>query len=336
MFQERKAYRFDFNLKPFEVIKSENGIGFAQNNASICDKDGNLLFYTNGCAVLNRDAKIMPNGDSLNYDIWQDLSGHNQCKYGYPGTQNSIILNDPGDENNYYLLHKPYVFENWENYNQMYIWYSKVDINLDNGKGDVTDKNIVLYDERQSLSSYLTAIRHANGKDWWIIQPLLEDSLFLTFLLTKEGFERHPNQNTNQYFNLYRSGASGTAGFSPDGSKYALYNFYDQLHVYDFDRETGKLSNHVKVEIYNPDSIDVEDVRFNSVEWSPNSRFIYTASRLNLHQIDTWEENLQDGVRLIGEYDGNQNPFYNTFFLMAQGPTAEYICAAPAAMKPIM
>ena len=323
-----QAYRFDFNLKPFEVIKSENGIGFAQNNASICDKDGNLLFYTNGCAVLNRDAKIMPNGDSLNYDIWQDLSGHNQCKYGYPGTQNSIILNDPGDENNYYLLHKPYVFENWENYNQMYIWYSKVDINLDNGKGDVTDKNIVLYDERQSLSSYLTAIRHANGKDWWIIQPLLEDSLFLTFLLTKEGFERHPNQNTNQYFNLYRSGASGTAGFSPDGSKYALYNFYDQLHVYDFDRETGKLSNHVKVEIYNPDSIDVEDVRFNSVEWSPNSRFIYTASRLNLHQIDTWEENLQDGVRLIGEYDGTQNPFYNTFFLMAQGPDCRiYMCS---------
>ncbi|MDV7391578.1 T9SS type A sorting domain-containing protein, partial [Arthrospira platensis SPKY1] len=70
------------------------------------------------------------------------------------------------------------------------------------------------------------------------------------------------------------------------------------------------------------------DIRFNSVEWSPNSRFIYTASRDKLHQIDTWEENLQDGVRLIGVYDGTRNPFPNTFFLMAQGPDCRiYMCS---------
>lgn len=324
-----QAFRLDFKIKPFTILKSENGVKFDNNNASICDKEGNLLFYSNGCAVLNREAKIMPDGDSLNYDIWQDLSGWNDCiRLGYPGTQNIMILNDPGNENEYYIIHKPRVFESWENHSMKYMWYSKVDMNLDNGKGDVTKKNIVLYSERQSLSSYLTAIRHANGKDWWIIQPLENESLFFSFLIDNDTIIRFPDQNTHQYFDYFRSSSSGTARFSPDGSKYALYNFYDQLHVYDFDRETGKLSNHVKVEIYNPDSIDVEDIRFSSGEWSPNSRFIYVSNELELYQIDTWEENLQDGVRLIGEYDGTQNPFPNTFFLMAQGPDCRiYMCS---------
>jgi hypothetical protein len=57
---------------------------------------------------------------------------------------------------------------------------------------------------------------------------------------------RLANQNTHQYFDRFRSSASGTAKFSPDGTKYAIYNYYDQLHVYDFDRETGHLSNHQK------------------------------------------------------------------------------------------
>ena len=29
-------------------------------------KNGNLLFYTNGCAVMDRNLNLMPNGDSIN------------------------------------------------------------------------------------------------------------------------------------------------------------------------------------------------------------------------------------------------------------------------------
>lgn len=323
-----QSYIFDFKEKPFSPKKDEIGLGMDGNNASMCDKDGDLLFYTNGCAVLNQNKEVMPHGDSINEDIWKKLFGYDNCREGYPGNQNIIILNDPGDEYEYYIIHKPRVFESFKNNSLNYLWYSKVDMSLDGGKGDVTDKNIVLYDDRQSLSSYLTAIRHSNGRDWWIIQPQQDDSIFLTFLINEKGIGKKEDQNTRQYFDFNRTSASGTARFSPDGTKYALYNFYDQLNIYDFDRETGKLSNHVKVEIYDPDSIDIEDIRFSSVEWSPNSRFIYTASRDKLHQIDTWEENLQDGVRLIGVYDGTQNPFPNTFFLMAQGPDCRiYMCS---------
>lgn len=61
-----QSYIFDFNEKPFKPKISDIGIGIENNNASICTKDGKFLFYSNGCAVLNADRNLMPNGDSIN------------------------------------------------------------------------------------------------------------------------------------------------------------------------------------------------------------------------------------------------------------------------------
>jgi len=42
------------------VLKAEAGC------ASICDENGNILFYTNGNKVWNRNHQLMANGDTLN------------------------------------------------------------------------------------------------------------------------------------------------------------------------------------------------------------------------------------------------------------------------------
>ena len=79
-----EGYRLDFNKKPLEV---ENDVGFRfgilGNNASISDKDGSLLAFTNGCVVYNRNYQIMPNGDSINAGIWFDKLWKS-CAAGYP------------------------------------------------------------------------------------------------------------------------------------------------------------------------------------------------------------------------------------------------------------
>lgn len=314
-----EGYRIDFNNKPFRI---DNNIdvkyGILGNNASISDKNGNLLFYTNGCAVLDRNMNIMPNGDSINGGKWFDLN-RLHCSFGYPGFQDVLILNDPASEYGYYIFHKPNIYYPQID-DSLQLHYSYVDMRLNSGLGDVTVKNKRYVENQNILSSYFTAIRHQNKKSWWIIQPLEEDSLFLTFLLDGTGINRLANQNTHQYFDRFRSSASGTAKFSPDGTKYAVYNYYDQLHVYDFDRETGILSNHQMIEIYPPNEIDRTEIRVGSVEWSPNSRFIYTASRLKLHQVDMLENNPQNAVRLIDTFNGTQDPFSTTFALLIQGP----------------
>jgi len=61
-----QAIEIDFNVAPLNARIREGELYFDQNNASICDKDGKLLFYSNGCAVANRHHQIMPNGDSIN------------------------------------------------------------------------------------------------------------------------------------------------------------------------------------------------------------------------------------------------------------------------------
>ena len=68
-----EAYGFDFNTKGPNYLKNYQGvipIEFTGNNASICDKNGKLLYYTNGCHVVGRDHKILPNGSDLNYGEW--------------------------------------------------------------------------------------------------------------------------------------------------------------------------------------------------------------------------------------------------------------------------
>ncbi len=315
---EIDGFIFDFNQKPISIDYQKLTYGFSGNRASICDEEGTLLFYSNGQGVLNADHQLMPNGDSINWGPFAEFAWP-YSQLGYPGPQDIIILRDPGYEAGYYLLHK-YSNLILDGPNTRELWMSYVDMSKDHGRGDVVLKDELIYNEYNLLMSYLTAIQHINGRDWWIIHPLVEDSTFLTFLLDDTGIHRVDDQSTGYYFDKHRSSGSGTARFSPDGSRYAIYNYYDQLHLYDFDRETGILSNHRMVEIYEPEEIDREIINFGSVEWSPSGRFIYCASSEDLFQVDTWEDDLQDGVRFIDTYNGTLDPFTTRLFLMVQAP----------------
>ena len=200
----------------------------------------------------------------------------------------------------------------------------------DNGLGDVITKNQIFDDSKIFLSSYLTAVNHQNGSDWWVLHAPIEDSVFHTYLIDSDGFRIDQIQNSHHFFTRNHTSASGTAKFSPDGTKYAFYNYYDQLHIYDFDRSTGSLSNHQKIEVI--EDPDYFNLLFSSLEFSPNSRFIYAASSTVLYQVDLSEEDIQaDGIRLIDTYNGTQEPFSTTFFLMAQAPDCKiYMCSTSA------
>ena len=133
------GYMFDFNKKPFTPEYANPPLGFLGNNASICDKDGNLLFYTNGRAVINRNHEIMPNGDSINAGEWAEIFWSDP-RWGYPGAEYIMILPDPGKESGYYLFHKPNIYHPVV-YDSLQLHYSYIDMNLSNGYGDVILKN---------------------------------------------------------------------------------------------------------------------------------------------------------------------------------------------------
>ena len=308
------GHRYHFMSSPTILTYQSMPYGFAGGcNTSIADQNGNLLFYTNGQAVVNRDMKLMPDGLGINDGEWARLFWPEKI-YGYPGKQDILILPDPASATGYYLIHKTPVYDPI-GYDSTEIRMSYIDMALDGGRGDLVFKNRYFYTRQDLLFSYLTAIRHQNRRDWWILQPA-HGRAIKTFLLDTEGFKSMPDQDPQAFFTPRNSSSGGTAKFSPDGTKYAFYNIHDHLLIYDFDRTTGQLSFRESIV---PVDTSGEYI-FCSLEWSPSSRYIYTSTDVYLHQLDMWEPDPAKKVRLIDIYNGTKDPFSTDFYLMAQGP----------------
>jgi len=321
-----QAYIYDFNKKVKkdpEPLGELSPIVMIGLNASICDKDGNLLMYSNGCTVADKNHQVMPNGRNLNNGDYFEMLG-DSCFDGYLGKQDIMILPDPGDEEGYYILHKPVIYFPQQNIDYRELRYSYVDMTLNDGNGDITQKNVVLGEELEYFYRYLTAINHENGRDWWIINPLYGGNEYLTYLLDENGFSQKRIQSIGPNFH-WNASASGTAVFSPDGSMFAYYNKDDNLLLYDFDRSNGELSNLKQLTL----KTNTPNAAFaSSVEFSPNSRFLYVAIQDSLWQVDTYEQDLKEGTELIDVWDGTQDPFATTFTLMALAPNCKIYMAS--------
>lgn len=315
-----EVMQIDFNSGSFPITEISTVYGFHHNTQAICNSEGELLFYTNGCAIMNRFHEVMPNGDTLNQSSFKEELNWDNCSFGYPGTQNLIILSDPASEEGYYIFHKTILYdpEQIEDPFSVQLRNTYVDLSLEQGKGDVVYFDSILM-ENNSLSSYLSAIRHKNGRDWWLIQPLADTETISTFLVDNTGIHREENQLSNFFFQRTFSSASGTSRFSPDGKMYVYGNRFDNLHLYNFDRETGTLSNYKKIDVF-PELLDPFSPQNGSLEWSPNSQFVYITDLDSLHQIDTWANDIEGNVEFIDEYDGTLNPFQTDFTMMALAP----------------
>lgn len=133
---------------------------------------GQLFFSTNGRFVWNRNDQPMPNGN--------DLRGS-----GY-STQSALIVPFPTNPNLYYLFTIRQYNEPGDDGLFGGLYYSIVDMRLDQGLGDVqlSTKNTLI--ERYTTEK-LTAVPHANKRDYWILSHAYNSDQFLVYLLTPEG-----------------------------------------------------------------------------------------------------------------------------------------------------
>lgn len=296
--------RIDFNFEPPEVYYEDTPINFFLTDASICDKEGSLLFYTEGVNVGNRNNEIMENGDSLGLDpyhlSWGEFSG-------LPIPQASLILKVPNQDSIYMIIHGEATSEGdlpaVAGIHRYY--YSTININVNNGLGAVVNKNELLFDNDHILEyGKLTATRHANGRDWWFLFGGWNSNIFHTFLLSPAGIT---DQFTQMVGDSVVSGG-GQAVFSPDGSKYAFFGalYFDQpgqLNIYDFDRCTGILSN--------PSYFSI-DGSFGGLAFSQNSRFLYQSREYRLIQLDMWADDIPASADTIANNDGFIDPIIGT------------------------
>lgn len=303
--------QISFNENPLAISKAEGGeMWIYISNATISDQEGNLLFYTNGCSIADATHQTMANGDSLNLGEVHDM----KCDYGYSaGSQSCLILPLPENKNIYYLFHQHLVYEYHPEYDVIndQLLYTKVDMSLQNGLGGVVEKNVEIMRDTIYYGG-LTAVKHSNGKDWWIVNPQDENDKYYTFLFTSEGIVDTIEQ---QIGNVTSRNGIGAALFTPNGEQYIRYNHRDGLFVFDFDRTTGLLSHFRHRNLVRNAGI------VNGVAVSPNSRYLYIHHSSVLYQYDLKSfPNFLDSKIEIDTYDGFESPFNTNFSRSQLGP----------------
>lgn len=122
---------------------------------TMSDKRGNLLFYSDGITIWNKNNEIMLNGSNLTGS--------------FTAAQAGIVINYPGDANKYIV----FAIDQWYRGG---LAYSVVDMTLDNGLGGVElfpdGKNYRLLEGALgAMGESVTAVRHSNLVDFWLVAP---------------------------------------------------------------------------------------------------------------------------------------------------------------------
>ena len=164
-----------------DVVMHPRIEGYVAREGASCisDKDGNLLFYSNTQRIWNRQHLPLWNGDSINPPVDDYL--------GSSTTNGSLFLSWPGDTADRFFA---FVMRGEED-RRLYI--SRIDRQLDNGFGGIEPgfRNIPM--ASTEVGEQLTAIRHGNGRDWWVLARRSADYLntnaFVAWLLTPSGIE---------------------------------------------------------------------------------------------------------------------------------------------------
>lgn len=249
--------------------------------ATISSATGNLLFYTDGVTVYNRNHVVMTNGTGL----FGDGSS----------TQSAIIVKQPGNNNIYYI------FTSDNDAGPNGICYSIVDMNLSFGFGAVTSKNISLY---APSCEKLCAIRNCNNVDLWVVSHDWNSNTFRAWSVNSLGV------GTIQSWSLagivptgITQSSYGQLKASSDGRKLAAcyYGFTtggaNILQIYDFNASTGFVSNAQTL---------ATDQGLYGVEFSSNNRVLYASTNGGLLlQFNLCAPNIQSTRYVVS----NAGPF---------------------------
>lgn len=239
-----------FNAGPNPINLNGGELETDEGCATLADANGNLLFYTDGIKVWNRNHQVMPNGNGLNGDP--------------SSTQSAIIVPKPGSTTLYYVftvdeLGKP----NGLN-------YSIIDLTLEGGFGDVTTKNVSLF---SSSLEKITAVKHANESSVWIVGHKYNNNQFVSYELSSSGLGNPVNSNVGVVLSNDTQKTIGYMKSSPNGQFIACANAGDMsnMELFSFNNNTGQLT------LISSSDFEYNGLGVYGLEFSSNSELLYVS-----------------------------------------------------------
>ena len=269
-FGENAGLKFGGCGNPPTAISGQ--LNTKEGSTSISDKDGNLLFYTNGEEVYDKNNDIMSGGTGL---------------YGNESsTQSAIIVPKPSDPNIYYIFTVDTRVNRSDVSNGFN--YSEVDMSLNGGLGAVTQINTPLL---EFSSEKITAtFKNADGSSIWVITFASQNGN-----IDSDFWNNKDEYNTFHAFKINENGVSvnsvrssagpvnigdrrGYLKISPNGKKLVCANTSDGTFLYDFNQQTGQISNRIRLNLNDNTSGWSDTNQGYGVEFSSNSKLLYVTS----------------------------------------------------------
>lgn len=299
--QDPPTLRYNIDMFPY----------ITGSNSSVCDSSGKLMFYSNGMQIYSGLSRVIIE-DTIAYGLnWEGRKIENSkgelVLIGSAFIQSALILPMPGKEliyNLFYLLYDK-SSPNVGDFHTRYFYRAEIDMSPSSGPGKIffKDKIIIsdsLFVADSMATTGLTACRHANGRDWWLVLPAKYHNRFYTYLIDPIGVHFHGIQESGDRFDM----GVGQVCFSPDGRKLAAnsaYNFGNngsKIIIFDFDRCAGKITNPRSQFI--PAGYGVS----NGVAFSPDSRYLYASNDNWIYQYDMYNPDIIGSRQTIATYDG--------------------------------
>ena len=221
------------------------------------DDCGNLLFYTDGYYVWNKEHSIMDNGSNI--------GGGCALEPALPiasATLGAIIIPVPYKCDLYYIFTTGCADTNLEDG----LRYSLVDLSENDGLGKVIEKNILLYD---LAIEKLNAVFHANGTDVWLLSRKYQSNEFNVFLIDSSGLQLEPIISTTGQ--ISDGSGQGYMQLSPKGDRLVLITKNRNPEFFNFDKTNGL----IEADFILPDSLNIG---YFSAAFSPSGEKIYFSS----------------------------------------------------------
>lgn len=229
---------------------------------SLSDVDGNLLFFSDGMTIWDKNMNPMVNGG--------ELTGNSSS------AQSGIIIPYPSSSSRYIAVT---LGERMANN----LSYSIVNMSLGGGLGAVeaANKNVLLTSHKGLLGETVTAVRHSNRDDFWIVALGRPEAGTTTSYLNVWKVSSTTGVQTSCHSTFTIPNAGGTADaangyikFTSDGKHFVTSNFGSRYFLFgDFDPSTGKVLNvKIRANAYFPTAIRGGAY---GVEFSPNGKYLY-------------------------------------------------------------
>jgi hypothetical protein len=238
------------------------------NNSAISNSNGQLLFYQGANTIWNKDFAITEDAPDTN---WLTSS------YMF-SLQNDNFILPVANDTSLYIAYLAQVCAN--SFNPPYQslikykvspWYNNLWQPYD---GKVLSSDTLFNGGGFLTSDAITAVKHGNGRDWWILYHANFTDSFMVWRQEMDGSLSGPFYQEIGPYQPQQGYDWMRLAFTPDGNRMALMMMYD-IYIFDFDRCSGQLSN--------PIEIDTCPTCPSQAYWNPNFKCSFSPDGSKLY-----------------------------------------------------